>query len=179
MVKKMLTWVQFPEDLKIKINTMIYDIDWFFEYFYNEVVLPSKNESLKQSFSDFFDLIYDACSIYRSIEDDVVSLEKMINYLNHQEEIIDESSKFFSLMEDVVNDLNITYLNVCILFANDAFTYKPIEITAIKERIKELDNKRDKLIPLVQNMAKERTNFDKYLIELSFLNEKLKAQQSN
>ena len=181
MIINMYKWVKFPEDLESSVSLILSGIEFYYQYYDEEKIFPSKNEKLKESFEELVQLILFASIIYNSIQKDAKTVETFIDEFNQKDKKQNKISvNILNLINDILYDLNMTYLNTCLLMSNPAFRYKPLnDLNNVKDEddlIKELDKAIGEIRPLVENMVKQRENLNKYVIEFGYLSAKLDAQ---
>ena len=178
MIIIMHKWIKFPEESESVISFLLNSIEFYYQYYNEEKISPSKNNKIKESFQELFDLLLSASIIYDSIQKDSKDVETLIDEINQKDD--KKSLNILKLINDILYDLNMTYLNTCLLMSNPAFRYKPEnELNNGKEEddlINDLGNARDEIRPLVENMLKQRENFNNYVIEFGYLSAKLDAQ---
>ena len=71
----MYKWVKFPEDLESSVSLILSGIEFYYQYYDEEKIFPSKNEKLKESFEELVQLILFASIIYNSIQKDAKTVE--------------------------------------------------------------------------------------------------------
>jgi len=174
-------WLKFPEESEVLIFFILNNINFYYQFYNEEKISPSKNNKLKESFQKLIELLLLASSIYDSIQKDTKDVEKLIDEFNQKEKKNNKISiNILKLINDILYDLNMTYLNTCLLISNPVFRYiPPNDLNNVKDEdvlIKELDKASGEIRPLVENMVNQRENFNNYTIELGYLSAKLDAQ---
>lgn len=168
----MLRWVELPADVESSIFKLFVDMNLFFRHLYEEIILPTNNQELIDSFKSFFDILVISSAMYESTQKDIDNIESIIANINTREKTT-KTENLIKLLEEIIDDLSITYLNISVIIGNKEFNFQPDVSLPANELIKILNNAKDDLTPQLENLTLQRNDFIKYFFELTYLNEKL------